>query len=513
MCALHNSVLDLLFGCAAQTPPPPSTPPAPPALSGTSAPSAPSTPPAAPAAPAALKDVPAHRVSLTPRFLPGVLMVRFTPGTTAQQQAHVLAEARVTIGHRIAQLGVVVVNVVADRRDAVQAKLRASRFVARIEKDAVVEKLDTTPNDTYWAAQWGLGRIGLPTAWDQTRGAAGLVVAVLDTGVDASHPDLAGAVLSGFNVIANNTDSSDLEGHGTAVAGVIAARSNNTAGVAGICWTCSILPVKVLGDDGTGDMATLATGIVRAAAAGARVINMSLGGPVGSATLDQAIAYAVEKNAVLVAAAGNNGVETPFYPAANPNVISVAATDENDQLYSWSNRGTWVNVTAPGCDPATAPGALYINFCGTSAAAPVVAGLAALTVSVLPTAARAAVMRAITASTDPLQSLPGRINAPKSLTTIAPRKWSLRGSVGTSPASRTHKRVVAAGNVNATLTFNHGARATLTVADPRGRVLATKTGASPLKVTKRLGAGTYSFSVRRKTSSKISYTLAVVSGP
>jgi subtilisin family serine protease len=339
---------------------------------------------------------------------------------------------------------------------------------------------------------------------------------VLDTGVDASHPDLAGAVLPGFNVIADNTDSSDVEGHGTSVAGVIAARSNNTAGVAGICWTCSILPVKVLGDDGTGDMATLATGIVRAADAGARVINMSLGGPAGSATLDQAIAYAVAKNAVLVAAAGNNGVETPFYPAANPNVISVAATDENDQLYSWSNRGTWVNVTAPGCDPATAPGARYVNFCGTSAAAPVVAGLVALTVSLQPTAARADVMRAITESTDPLQSRPGRIDAPKSLSAIAPRKltsWSLRGSVGTSPASRTHKRVVAAGDVTATLTFDRGARATLTVADPSGRVLAAKTGASPVTVTKRLGAGTYSFSVRSKTSSKISYTLAVVSRP
>src|SRR5262249_9266868 len=159
-----------------------------------------------------------------------------------------------------------------------------------------------------------------------------------------------------------------------------------------------------------------------------------------------AISYAVAKNAVLVAAAGNNGVETPFYPAANPNVISVAATDENDQLYSWSNRGTWVNVTAPGCDPATAPGARYVNFCGTSAAPPVVAGLAALTVSAQPTAGRADVMRAITQSTDPLQSLPGRIDAPKSLTAIAPTKatsWSLRGSVGTSPASRTYKRVVA----------------------------------------------------------------------
>src|SRR5262249_35982897 len=161
----------------------------------------------------------------------------------------------------------------------------------------------------------------------------------LDTGVDANHPDLRGAVLQGFDVVGNTTSTADVEGHGTSVAGIIAARSDNAAGVAGICWTCTILPVKVLGADGTGDMATLASGIIGAADAGARVINMSLGGPVGGPTLDQAIAYAVAKNVVLVAAAGNDGTSTPFFPAANPNVIGVAATDEADQLYSWSNRG------------------------------------------------------------------------------------------------------------------------------------------------------------------------------
>jgi subtilisin family serine protease len=450
-----------------------------------------------------------------PSFVPDVLMVRFRPGTSAEQKQRVLAAAGVTVDHVIARIGVAVVRMAPDRRDQALARLRASRWVAQTEKDAVVERLDTTPNDTYWNSQWGLRRIGLPGAWDRTRGAAGVVVAVLDTGVDANHPDLSGAILPGYDVVGNTTNANDVQGHGTSVAGIIAARSNNAAGVAGICWTCSILPVKVLGDDGAGDMATLASGIVRAADAGARVINMSLGGPAGSATLDQAIAYAVAKNAVLVAAAGNNGTSTPFYPAASPNVIGVAATDDADRLYSWSNRGDWVRVTAPGCDPATALGNGYSNFCGTSAAAPVVSGLAALAVSLQPAAGRDQIMRAISETTAALESIPrGRIDAPKALSVLAPRKtatWTLRGSL--VPVSRVHKHVVAAGLVTATLASANRARLSLAVADATGRVVARASGATPLRVTRRLTAGTYAFTIRRNGAGKTAYALTVVSRP
>jgi subtilisin family serine protease len=431
------------------------------------------------------------------------------------QKERVLAGAGVTVDHAIARIGVVVVRMAADRRDAALARLRTSRWVAGAERDAVLERLDTTPNDTYWSSQWGLRRIGLPGAWDRTRGGSGVVVAVLDTGVDANHPDLRDAVLPGFDLVGNTANTADVEGHGTSVAGIIAARSNNAAGVAGICWTCSILPVKVLGDDGTGDAATLAAGIVKAADAGARVINMSLGGPADSATLDQAIAYAVAKNAILVAAAGNNGTSTPYYPAANPNVISVAATDDADQLYAWSNRGDWVRVTAPGCDPAPGLGDSYVNFCGTSAAAPVVSGLAALAVSVQPAAGRDAIVKAISDTTDvPPSATRGRVDAPKSLSALVPMKvasWTLRGSLAS--ATRVHKHVVAAGVVTATLTSAVRTGLSLAVSDPTGRVVARVSGTTPLRVTRQLPAATYTFTIRRLRAAKTAYALVVVSRP
>src|SRR5581483_1054459 len=143
----------------------------------------------------------------------------------------------------------------------------SSGAVASVGRDQVLESVDVTPNDADWSTQWGLRQVSLPSAWERTRG-ANVVVAVLDTGVDATHPDLQGAVLPGINLVEPSAPPTDDNGHGTAVAGIIAARSDNHIGVAGICWTCSILPVKVLGADGTGDTATVARGIVRAADAG-----------------------------------------------------------------------------------------------------------------------------------------------------------------------------------------------------------------------------------------------------
>src|SRR5438477_31328 len=140
------------------------------------------------------------------------------------------------------------------------------------------------------------------------------------------------------------------------------AHANNSLGGAGVCWACQILPIKAAGASGTADLATVAAGIVRATDLGARVINLSLGAPEAVDVLRQAIDYATSKDAVVVAAAGNNGLAEPFFPAAYPNVIGVAATDQSDRLYSWSEHGSWIQVAAPGCNIAPAPGGGYEEF-------------------------------------------------------------------------------------------------------------------------------------------------------
>jgi subtilisin family serine protease len=473
-----------------------------------------------PGRPAALQTLAAHTVSPLPRYAPNLLMVRFKPSLPVWGRAQLLKEAGVVIDHQIGQLGVFVVRMPPNRRDRALALLRASPSVAGAEKDALVEKLDTTPNDTNWSQQWGLQRIGLPSIWDQTRGAS-VVVAVLDTGIDGSHPDLQGAVLPGFDLTGSRAGASDVEGHGTSVAGIIAARTNNHQGVAGICWTCPILPVKVLGDDGQGTMDALAEGIVKATDGGVRVINMSLGGPAGSDTLDQAISYARAKDVILVAAAGNNGTSTPYYPAANPSVVSVAATDEADELYPWSDFGSWVRVAAPGCNPAPVPGGSYAIFCGTSSATPVVSGLIALALSLRPDLTRDQIVRALTTGTVPLAALPqGRIDGPAALAVVAPGKVlapagprlatsTFHGSLAPTRTWRVHQRVVQAGLATGLVTFTRGAWLTLSLISSSNKVLATISGRTPLRLTRRLDSGLYWFGVATAPPTRASYTLRV----
>lgn len=461
-------------------------------------------------------------VSTAPRYVADQLLVRFWPGMTPARQDEVIAQAGAVVERRLGRLSAVVVRMEPSRREAALRRLRSSQSVVSVEKNPLIGQLDTVPNDYHWDSQWGLRQIGLPAAWDRTHGSSNVVVAVLDSGVDASHPDLAGAIRAGFNIVAGNMDTRDNDGHGTAVAGIIAARTNNEQGVAGICWTCSILPVKVLGDAGTGTMDDLALGIVRAVDAGARVISMSLGGPVGSATLDQAIAYASAKGAVLVAAAGNDGSSLPFYPAANPNVISVAATDEFDNLYSWSNFGGWARVAAPGCNPAPQPGGGYIIFCGTSAATPVVSGLIALALSLEPGAGAPAIVHAVTETTRPVDAelARGRIDAPASLAALSsdrvspapaasgPTPWSIRGSLTRTRPARLYQHVAGPGLTTIRLTSTRPASLSLAIVDPSGRTVGRASGRSPLLLRTRLDRrGTYAFALRGKVRSKVVYKL------
>ncbi len=243
-----------------------------------------------------------------------------------------------------------------------------------------------TPNDSVIGQQWGLHNVQAFAGWDITTGGE-IIVAVVDTGVDRNHPDLRGKVLPGFNAVVGNGDTSDDNGHGTAVSGLIAANTNNGKGIAGLCWGCKILPVKVLNSRGGGDDVTVSTGIRWAADHGARIINMSLGGNNNSQTLHDAVNYAASKGVLLVAATGNDHEtgNATSYPAAYDNVVGVGATGPGDIITGFSNTGSYVDIAAPGVGLwATLPGGEYGPPNGTSFSSPYVAGAAALVFTLRP---------------------------------------------------------------------------------------------------------------------------------
>jgi thermitase len=299
------------------------------------------------------------------------------------------------------------------------AQMRALPNVAYAEPNVVL-KAYTTSNDTYYLSnQWAPQKVQADLAWSAWKPQAQTVIAIIDTGVQTSHPDLSAKVVAGYDIINNDSDPSDDNGHGTHCAGIAAGQINNSTGIAGIAgWTgdaaisdttsTKIMPVKVLGADGSGTTTSVADGIIYAADHGATVISLSLGGG-GTTTLSNAINYAYSKGCVIVAAAGNESTSAKSYPAAYTNVISVASTDSADRLSSFSNYGSWVKVAAPGSDIAsTYTGSRYVYLSGTSMAAPLVAGEVALLRSQNPALTNAQVEEAIVANTDAYSPYNGR---------------------------------------------------------------------------------------------------------
>ncbi len=250
------------------------------------------------------------------------------------------------------------------------------------------------PNDPYYVYQWHMRRIGMETAWDISSG-SGVLTAVIDTGVKQSLADLANTnFTAGWDFVNNDNDPTDDEGHGSHVCGTVAQSTNNNIGVSGIAYDCTIMPVKVLNDQGTGTYDEIANGIVFAVDNGADILNLSLGGYAASTTVENAVNYAWNNGAVVVCAAGNDNLSSPFYPAAYANSIAVTATNYLEQRPKYANYGSWVDICAPGGDTNDyngdgyvdgvlqntfgAAGENYYFYFGTSMASPHVAGTAAL---------------------------------------------------------------------------------------------------------------------------------------
>ncbi len=253
------------------------------------------------------------------------------------------------------------------------------------EPNYVVERMFFMPNDPLFSEQWGLNRTEVPEAWGFALGGRDTVVAILDSGVDPNHPELKDALTDGWDFISSDDDPFDEEGHGTAMAGIIAAAIDNEQGIAGVAPGITLMPVRVLDGFGKGTYAEVISGLIYAADRGARVINMSFAGYGESRALSLALAYAHQKGALLIGAAGNEGINAKVFPAADPRVIGVASTNASDGRSDASNWGMHVLLAAPGERiPTLLPDSGYALVTGTSAAAAHVTGIAALAFSANP---------------------------------------------------------------------------------------------------------------------------------
>ena len=375
-----------------------------------------------------------HSSAQTPgagRFVAGEIVVKFRPGASANAKADAHRGAGGTQLAEIARTGLQRVAVRAGDESAAVARYRRNPNVLYAEPNFVrsipapanhSSGAELVPGDHYFDEQWALHNTGqlfycfpwidgdlcfyigtagadidAPEAWGVSTGNA-VTVAIIDSGIDYTHPDLVANYIGGYDYVSSDADPMDDHGHGTHVAGTIAAAVNNLTGnpaeeegVAGVAPNARILSYKVCGPDGHCNDFAIAQAIAQAVTDGARVINMSLGGPDYSQAMFDAVQDAWAAGLVIVAGAGNDGTTAPFYPAAFNNVISVAAFDEDHRRATFSNYGNWVDISAPGnvimssypmasCAASGVPGdtGCYTWLSGTSMASPHVAGAAAL---------------------------------------------------------------------------------------------------------------------------------------
>ena len=324
--------------------------------------------------------------------------------------------------------------------------VKSSMDVAYVEKKEL-HKSFFVPNDTYFSnsfnnGMWCLYQINAPQAWDISTGDASVVVAVTDNAIQINHPDLVNKVVAGRDVVDDDNDPSPCGGndgfHGSHVSGTVGAETNNNLGVASIGYNISVMPIKI-GNCSTGALTGGYDGIIWAADNGADAINMSWGGGGVSSYGQNVCNYAWNAGVILIAAAGNDGTNQEFYPAAYNNVVSVASTTSGDAKSGFSQYGPWIDVAAPGSQIlSTNEGTSYQFSQGTSMASPMVAGLVGLMISHAPSATPQDIIDCLLSSADNIDAAngnylgqlgSGRINAEQALICLNAYTYSLDAGI------------------------------------------------------------------------------------
>jgi len=369
-------------------------------------------------------------------FVPGRVLVKFRGDIGLDHARQIIAALGARDADELPAIAVFVLDLPIETDEASFAWAISQRpEVEFAEVDKILRPADVLPNDP-WFANWEghLRRIQAPTAWSTTVGSSDVIIAILDTGVDANHEDLAAKIVPGWNTYNNNSTTTDVSGHGTAVAGTAAATSNNGIGVASVCWSCRIMPVRVSDMSGYATYSSIASGLTWAADHGARVANISYIVSDSSA-VTSAAQYFQGKGGVVTSSAGN--YSTFSNSQDNPYILTVSATDQFDVIYSYSNTGKNIDVAAPGDSFSTQMGGGYVSTGGTSYSAPIVAGVAALAMAVNPQLSGDQVQNVVKQSADDLGAAgwdpiygTGRVNAARAVSMAAGG-----GTIDTTPPS------------------------------------------------------------------------------
>ncbi len=329
----------------------------------------------------------ANRVSIVGRAEDHILL-KFKKSTTKNKKDALFAKYNSGEIKDIAQIDRKIVKVPKGKTPEQfisDLKKNESADIDSVELDMLVAPA-YTPNDSQLLNEWHINKINAPTAWDSTKGNS-VVVAVADTGVECTHPDLAANCVPGWNIYSNNNDTSDVNGHGTAVAGTIAAVGDNANQVAGVSYQTKIMPIRIADANAYAYWSSMAQAIIYAADHGVKIINISYQDSTGNSTVRDAANYMRQKGGHVVFCEGNSGIASVY--DNSPDIINVSATDQNDSKTSWSTFGADVDISAPGDSILTTSRDGAIGYhSGTSFSSPIVAATLALIRSVNPTLTR-----------------------------------------------------------------------------------------------------------------------------